>query len=358
MYKLILVILWTVLISCSCQNEAKKTETAKPTAEIPKAEQMTTYKTIGEVQRLDSAIDELIDKDAKIEILASGFDWSEGPVWVDAIGGLLFCDIPPNNMHVWKEGMTDAPVYLTPSGYTGEVERGGEVGSNGLIVNQKNQLVLCQHGDRRIAFLDAPWTDPKPNYATIADKHDGKRFNSPNDIIQKSNGHYYFTDPPYGLEKQMNDPAKEIDFQGVYRSDSDGNVTLLVETMTRPNGLAFSPDENILYVANSDPAQAIWNAFDVREDGTLSNERVFYDATGDEGKGLPDGMKIDSKGNIFATGPGGVYVMNPEGKLLGKINTTEATSNCAFGGANRDYLYMTCDMHLMRIKLKTESALK
>lgn len=346
-----------VLIIVSLGLACKPSETTKEQSKDSKVPEMIEYKTIGEVERLDPSIDDLIDVNAKIEILASGFIWSEGPVWVDAINGLLFCDIPPNKIHVWKEGMTEAPVFLTPSGYTSDIERGGEVGSNGLIINKDKQLVLCQHGDRRIAMLDAAWDDPKPNYKTIADKYDGKRFNSPNDVIQKSNGEYYFTDPPYGLEKQMDDPTKEIDFQGVYKSDGDGNVTLLVETMTRPNGLAFSPDEKVLYVANSDPDKAIWNAYDVNEDGTISNERVFYDTTGGEGKGLPDGMKIDKHGNIFATGPGGVFVMNAEGKLLGKIKTTEATSNCAFGGTNRDYLYMTCDMHLMRIKLKTSSAL-
>lgn len=346
-----------VILCCFCLAACNQKTTKNNTPTKSKEQSMKAYKTIGEVIRIDPAINDLIAEDAKIEILASGFVWSEGPVWVDDLDGLLFCDIPPNKIHFWKEGMDEAPVYLTPSGYTSEIKRGGEVGSNGLIINKKNQLVLCQHGDRRIAYLNSPWDDAKPNYETIADKHDGKRFNSPNDIIQKSNGDYYFTDPPYGLEFQMKDPAKEIDFQGVYRSDSDGNVTLLVETMTRPNGLAFSPDESVLYIANSDPKLAIWNAYDVNSDGTLSNERVFYNATGEEGKGLPDGMKIDNKGNIFATGPGGVYVMNPEGKVLGKINTTEATSNCTFGGPNRDYLYMTCDMHLMRIKLNTKSAL-
>jgi len=258
---------------------------------------------------------------------------------------------------MWKEGMTEAPLYVTPSGYTSEAERGGEVGSNGLIINKDRQLVMCQHGDRRIAILDAEWDDAKANYKTIADKYNGKRFNSPNDIIQKSNGDYYFTDPPYGLEFQMKDPAKEIDYQGVYRCDANGEVSLLTETLTRPNGLAFSPDESILYIANSDPEIAIWNAYDVNADGSLSNERLFYDATSRPGKGLPDGMKIDKHGNIFATGPGGVFVMDSNGKLLGLINTTEATSNCAFGGKDNNYLYMTCDMHLMRIKLSTTGAI-
>ena len=338
-----------LVLSTGC----KSTGSDQKENSIPDQKIMKDYNTIGEVIKLDASLDNLIAPDAKIEILASGFDWSEGPVWVDEINGLLFCDIPPNKIHIWKEGDTEAAVYLTPSGYTSDIERGGEVGSNGLIINQDGKLVLCQHGDRRIASLDAPLNDPSPNYKTIADKYDDKRFNSQNDVIQKSNGDYYFTDPPYGLEKQMDDPSKEIDFQGVYKSDADGNVTLLVQTMTRPNGLAFSPDEKVLYVANSDPEKALWNAYDVQEDGTLDNERIFYNATGESGKGLPDGMKVDKSGNIYATGPGGVFVMNNNGKVLGKINTTEATSNCAFGGKDRDYLYMTCDMHLMRIKLKS-----
>ncbi len=337
-----------------CCNQPSNTDIEKPKANNL---EMIKYKTIGEVERIDPSLDALIPKDAKIEILASGFEWSEGPVWVDELDALLFCDIPPNKIHVWKEGNTEAPVYLTPSGYTGKAERGGEVGSNGLIVNSGGNLVLCQHGDRRIAQLEGDWNNAKPNYKTIADKWNGKRFNSPNDVIQKSNGDYYFTDPPYGLEFQMKDPAKEIDFQGVYKSDEEGKTTVLCKTMSRPNGLAFSPDESILYVANSDPDKALWNAFDVATDGSLTNERIFYDATGNDGKGLPDGMKIDKAGNIFATGPGGVYVLSAEGKLLGMIRTTEATSNCAFGGENRDYLYMTCDMHLMRIKLSTSGGI-
>jgi len=284
-----------VSIALSCKQDGKK----DPVQTKDKKQEIMTYKTIGEVNRLDPAIDKLIPIEAKIEILASGFDWSEGPVWVDELDGLLFCDIPPNKIHLWKQGMSEAPVYLTPSGYTGEKQRGGEVGSNGLIVNKNGQLVLCQHGDRRIAFLDAKWDDAKPSYKTIADKYEGNRFNSPNDVIQRSNGDYYFTDPPYGLELQMEDPTKEIDYQGVYRCKANGEVSLLTKTMTRPNGLAFSPDESILYV----------------------------------------------------------YVMDPNGKLLGMINTTEATSNCAFGGKDKDYLYMTCDMHLMRIKLSTTSAI-
>lgn len=337
----------------ACKNNSNNKAVSTAKEEITN-QTMPVYKTIGEILRLDPAINDLIPEDAKIEILASGFDWSEGPVWVDDLDALLFNDIPPNNMHIWKEGDIEAKVFLNPSGYTGSVERGGEVGANGMIVNKQRQLVLCQHGDRRIAYLDADLENPSPSYQTIADKHQGNKFNSPNDIIQKSNGDYYFTDPPYGLEFQAKDPAREIPYQGVYRSSLDG-VTLLTKSMTRPNGLAFSPDESKLYVANSDPDQVIWNVYDVEPDGTLQNEAVFFDANGKKGKGLPDGMKVDKEGNIYATGPGGVFVFNASGNQLGLINTTEATSNCAFGGPNKDYLYMTCDMHLMRIKLMNKS---
>ena len=306
------------------------------------------------IERLDPALDRLVAPDATIEVLAGGYDWSEGPVWVKSGGYLLFSDIPPNAIHRWKDG-EGARLYLRPSGYTGTEPRGGEVGSNGLTLDRDGRLVLAQHGDRRIARMDAPLTDPQPKFSPLADRYNGARFNSPNDLVFHSNGDLYFTDPAYGMEKQWDDPKREMDYAGIFRRARDGTVSLMTREMTRPNGLAFSPDERRLYVAQSDQNAAIWRVFDVRPDGSLANSRVLFDATSmTKGrKGLPDGLKIDTQGNLFATGPGGVLVITPEGKHLGTINTGQATSNCAFGDDGRT-LYMTADDYLMRVKLKTK----
>ena len=341
-------LLLVALLIVGCQDTPEETET-EATVATP------TYPTIGNIERLDLALDALVPQDATLEVLAEGFDWSEGPVWVPAGGYVLFSDIPPNAIYRWKEGEGKS-LYLQPSGYTSDVARSGEVGSNGLVLDAQGRLVLAQHGDRRIARLDAPLDAPTPTYTSLADRYDGKRFNSPNDLVYHSSGALYFTDPPYGLEQQTDDPAKEIDYQGVYRLATDGAVTLLTDELSRPNGIAFSPDEQTLYVANSDPDRALWMAYDVEPDGSIANGRVFFDATDfvQQGKkGLPDGLKIDALGNLFATGPGGVLVFAPDGTHLGTFNTTEATSNCAFGD-DGSTLYITADMYLLRIGLSTK----
>lgn len=306
------------------------------------------------IERLDPALDQLIAPDAAIEVLAGGYDWTEGPVWVKDGGYLLFSDIPPNQIHRWKQG-EGAKLYLTPSGYTSKEPRGGEVGSNGLTLDREGRLVLAQHGDRRIARMDAPLSSPQARFTTLADRYQKARFNSPNDLVFRSNGDIYFTDPAYGMEKQWDDPKREMNYAGVFRRTPDGTVTLLTKEMTRPNGIAFSPDERRLYVAQSDQAAAIWRVFDVKGDGSIENSRVLFDATalGKSRRGLPDGLKIDTAGNLFATGPGGVLVITPQGKHLGTIMTGQATSNCAFGDDGRT-LYMTADDYLMRVKLKTK----
>ncbi len=313
-----------------------------------------SYRALGFVERLDPALDALIPKDARMEILADGFRWTEGPVWVKDGGYLLFSDIPPNKVLKWKEG-EGVSLYLHPSGYTGSKARGGEPGSNGLILDPQGRLVLCQHGDRKVARMAAPTSKPEAKYETLTDRYQGKRFNSPNDAVYHTSGALYFTDPPYGLEKLMEDSAKELRFQGVYRLSPSGEVTLLDDTVTRPNGIAFSPDEKTLYVANSDPEKAIWKAYDVKPDGTLANGRIFFDATSKVGKlkGLPDGLKVDHKGNLFATGPGGVLVFSPQGKHLGTLMTGEATSNCGWGD-DGTVLYVTVHMYLVRIKTSTK----
>ncbi len=305
----------------------------------------------GEIRRLDPRLDAIVPAGAKMEQLADGFEWSEGPVWVRDGGYLLFSDIPNNAVMKWKEG-EGISVFLKPAGYTGSADPSGEPGSNGLLVDKQGRLVLCEHGDRRIARLEK---DGKKT--TLADKYDGKRFNSPNDGTFKSNGDLYFTDPPYGLPKQAEDPSRELDFCGVYRLSTDGKVTLLTDKMTRPNGIAFSPDEKILYVAQSDPAAAVLMAYDVKPDGTIDAEhgREFQNGTSLVGRypGLPDGMKVDVHGNLFATGPGGVWIIAPDGKPLGVLATGQATANCGFGD-DGSTLYITADMFLVRIKLTTQ----
>ncbi len=307
----------------------------------------SSYPTLGKIIKYDNALDKLIAPDAKIEVLASGYVWTEGPVWVKNGNYLLFSDVPDNTIFKWKES-EGVSVFLKPSGYTGTGVYSNEPGSNGLIINQKGELVACEHGDRRVSAMPLSHGGKR----TLADNFEGKKFNSPNDVVQHSSGAYYFTDPPYGLPKQEKDSGIELPF-GVYRIGTDGKVSQVISDLTRPNGLAFSPDEKILYVAQSDPERAFIMAYPVQVDGSLGKGKVFYDATPTvkEGKlrGLPDGLKIDKQGNIFSTGPGGVLVITPEAKLLGIIHTGEATANCAWGD-DGSTLYITADMYLCRIK--------
>ena len=309
------------------------------------------YPTFGAIERLDPRFDRLVPRDATLEKLAEGFDWSEGPVWDGKGGFLVFSDVPMNTVFHWKDG-EKVRAFLKPSGYTGSTQRVGEPGSNGLTRDAEGRLVLCQHGDRRVARL----ADDGKSFVTLADRFEGKRFNSPNDAAYKSNGDLYFTDPPYGLLRKNDDPAKELPFNGVFRLAKDGKVTLLTKEMTYPNGIAFAPDEKTLYVANSDPQKAIWMAFPVKADGTLGKGRVFADTTAmvkAGKKGLPDGMKVDNAGNLFVTGPGGVLVYDPDGTHLGTFATGEATANCGWGD-DGSTLYITADMYLGRVRLTTK----
>lgn len=311
--------------------------------------------TIGEIVRFENRMDQLIPSDAKIELLASGFEWSEGPLWIqDSNGGyLLFSDIPRNSIMRWKEG-EGISLFMKPSGYTGIADYGREPGSNGLTLDRQGRIIFCEHGDRRISRLEKGG-----GKKTLADSHMGKRFNSPNDAVVKSNGDIYFTDPPYGLPKGFADPRRELDFCGVFRLSPGGEITLLTKEMSRPNGIAFSPDEQVLYVAQSDSRNPIIRAFPVKTDGTLDDGKVLYDFSSQMRKfpGGPDGLKVDQHGNLFTTGPGGVYVITPEGKPLGRIHTGKRTSNCAWGD-DGSVLYMTVDDDLCRIKTKTKGAKK
>ncbi len=308
------------------------------------------YPAVGKIERVDPRLDELIPRDAVLERLAEGFAWTEGPVWIRDGEYLLFSDIPKNAIMKWKEpeGISR---FMERAGYTGTTLRGGESGTNGLLLDPQGRLVLCQHGDRRIVRVekDGRWT-------TLVDRYQGKRLNSPNDAVFKSNGDLYFTDPPYGLPKGPDDPTRELQFCGVYRVSTKGEVTLLTDQMTRPNGIGFSPDEKTLYVAQSDPAKAVWMAFEVKGDGTLGPGRVFFDATPwlkQKLPGLPDGLKVDKKGNLFATGPGGVSVFAPDGTFLGRVNTGVPTANCRFGG-DGSVLYVTANQWLCWIRTSTK----
>lgn len=308
-----------------------------------------SYPTIGEIRKMDPELENLISGDAKIEVLASGFEWVEGPLWVKDSSYFLFSDVPNNKILKWKEG-EGVSVFMQPSGYTGISDYGDEPGSNGLLLDDKGQLVVCEHGDRRISVLIH-----NGGKRTLVDNYKGKRLNSPNDGVFRSNGDLYFTDPPYGLPKHFEDSRRELEFCGVYRLTATGKLELLTKGMSRPNGIAFSPDEKTLYVAQSDPKKAIWKAFVVNEDGSLGKSRVFYDATALVGKvpGLPDGMKVDKFGNLWATGPGGIHIFNPSGTLLGRIETGGKISNCAWGD-DGTVLYFTADDEICRIKTKSK----
>lgn len=308
-------------------------------------------KSIALVDRYSESLDDIISTEARLDTIATGMEWSEGPVWVASENMLLFSDVPKNTIYKWTQeaGISS---YLIPSGYTDSIPRAGESGSNGLTINKAGELVLSQHGDRRIAVMKSDLKEPKPSFVSIADNYKGKKLNSPNDVVQDSNGNYYFTDPPYGLANQERDSTKETMFQGVYKVTTDGNIYLLIDSLSRPNGIALSPDEKTLFVANSDPEKARWYTYELG-DNAVKNGKIFYDATplAKDLPGLPDGMKINKQGIVFATGPGGVFIFNPNAELLGKIRFDGPTSNCAFAD-NDKTLFVTADMNVVKITLK------
>jgi gluconolactonase len=300
------------------------------------------------ITRLDPRFDPLVPKEAQVEKIADGFTWVEGPVWHKQGGYLLFSDIPTNSIYKWTptEGIS---LFLKNSGYSGStLFAGKEPGSNGLTLDADGRLVLCRHGDRQIGRLEADGT-----ISTVADRYDGHRINSPNDLAFKSNGDLYFTDPPFGLPMLFDDPDK-APVQGVYRVASDGTVTRLITDIKAPNGIAFSPDEKTLYVSDVDPKRAAWLAYDVMDDGTVANGRVFFDATRwrkDPFFG-PDGFKVDKQGNIFGARPGGLSVIAPDGTLLGTIETGRPTSNVAWGEDGHT-LFITGGASVYRLRLTT-----
>ena len=311
----------------------------------------TPFKTIGTMERYDSAIGQIISPDAQAEILTDGFRWSEGPLWLEKEKMLLFSDVPTNTVYKWTPA-GGKEIYLKPSGYTSTVPRGGEMGSNGVLLNKEGQLVLCQHGDRRMARMNAPLAKPTAEFVTLADKHKGKRLNSPNDACYSSRGELFFTDPPYGLPRGERDSTKETPFNGVYKVKSNGDVVLLVDSLTKPNGIAFFPGDKEILIANSDPQKPNWYLYEVKGDA-LVNGRLFYGLAGYDRRmpGLPDGFKIDKKGNVYASGPGGIYFFNRQGKLLGMLKLPNATSNVALSGDEKT-MYVTNSMQVLRVQLR------
>ncbi|QEG24209.1 SMP-30/gluconolactonase/LRE family protein [Mariniblastus fucicola] len=300
------------------------------------------------IEKLDDGLDALIDVNAPIEVISTGHQWSEGPVWIKDGNFLIWSDVPRNKISKWDPETGETTVFMDPSGYDGPKTKWREPGSNGLLLGNDGLLHACDHGNRRVYRVEKDGTK-----TTIADRFEGKRFNSPNDLIIHSNGDIYFTDPPYGLKDEA---SREIEWHGVYRIKPDGSVTLLTKEMTRPNGIGLSPDEKTLYVAQSDKEAPVFQSWPIKDDGTLGDGKVLYDTSqwvkkGDPG--MPDGMAVDTQGNIWGTGPGGVLIISPEGKLLGRILMGKPTANCAFGD-DGSTLYMTSSGFICKVQTKVK----
>jgi gluconolactonase len=313
------------------------------------------------IERLDPALDDIVPVKPVLEKVATGpgFKWTEGPVWIPA-GYLLFAEIPSNSIRKWAPG-TGVSIFLQPSGWKDSTPyTGPEPGSNGMTLDRRGRLTVAGHAHRDVWRLEQ--TDPKAQVTILADTYQGKRLNSPNDLAYKSDGALYFTDPPYGLPGKDSDPTKELQFSGVYRlpgalgqkpgaPPDRARLELLVKNLPRPNGICFSPDEKYLYVNNSEPKK-IWMRYTVKADGTLTDGKVFFDATSDTRMGAPDGQKVDQKGNLYSAGPGGVWIFSPEGKHLGTLDIPERVGNVAWGGADHKTLYVAASSSIYRITLK------
>jgi gluconolactonase len=314
--------------------------------------QTPTPELVGGVEQVDSALARLVDPAARPEVLGRGYRWAEGPVWARRQNYLLFSDVPNNRIWRWRAG-AGLDVFMDPSGLVGPVpDYFNEAGANGLAIDPAGRLVMADSGTRAIARVDLA-TRRK---TILADRFEGKRFNSPNTVTVAKNGAIYFTDPPYGLKDQDNSPVRELDFQGLYRLDPDGKLHLLDRSHYRPNGIVLSPDQRTLYLALSDEKRPEILAYPVDARGNLGSPRVFHDTRPQQavgGKGLPDGMVTDRTGNLFATGPGGVHVLTPAGKLLGVIATGKAIANCCFGGPTGSTLFLTSHDMLARIETRT-----
>ncbi len=306
------------------------------------------------VEWYDEAVPPLIDTNATAKIIGRGFEWSEGPVWIASLKKLIFSDVPQNKIYQWNEGDTMSTVYLTPSGYTDAAPRKGETGSNGLALDREGKLLLCQSGNRQVARMNAPPDSPSAVYTALAKEYSGKRFNSPNDIITDRKNNIYFTDPIYGLPEGEHDPERELKFEGVYKI-ANGKVQLLIDSISRPNGIALSQDEKTLYIASSDDKMPAWYAYTLDDNGSIISGGILLDAKPlkdkAEVKQGPDGFKLDNAGNIFSSGPDGINIISPQGKLLGLIKVfNRACSNCVFDETKK-VLFVTADDVVLRVEL-------
>ena len=330
-------------------DSASASTDSDATAEPPTA---ASFETVGKLTTYDAAFAEVADASARVEKLTGDeFTWSEGPTWVrDGGGYLLFNDVPENRMYRWSqaEGLS---IFLEPSGYAGPpLDTLREGGANGLFTEADGSVLLADSGNRLIARFNAA----DKSRVALAETFQDKRFNSPNDVVARGDGTVFFTDPPYGLKDGDESPAKEQAVNGIYRIDADGAVYLLDDSLNRPNGIAFSPDGNTLYVANSDAERPIWMAYTLDATGNVVDKREFANASdlvGDDAPGLPDGLAVSTEGLVFATGPGGVLVFAADGTRLGRIETGSAIANAAFGDDGRT-LYMTSHKFLARVPLK------
>jgi gluconolactonase len=296
---------------------------------------------IGSIERLDPAFDALVSKDARLEKVAGGFTFTEGPLWRPD-GHLWFSDVVANKVRsLTPDGQVS--VLIEKAGGPNTPPPGSYLGSNGMIADKDGTVLLCQHEARRIARIGKDMS-----ITPVVEKFEGKRLNSPNDLVYKSDGALYFSDPSYGLMRQDQDPEKELTFNGVYRY-AGGKLQAIIKDLSRPNGLGFSPDEKVLYVANTEPKK-FWMRYDVAADGSVSNGRVFADVSTEKASGGPDGLKLDTKGNLYGTGPGGVWVFSPDGKHLGTIKTPETPSNVNWGDDGKT-LYITAVTSVYRVKL-------
>lgn len=339
--RFVFVAAFSILLVMSC-NHKPKTDTAENKV-------TDTIMDMFKIEIYDPSALTMVDSNATFEILAKGFLWSEGPLWIDELQAVIFSDVPTNKIYKWSE-QDSLSVYLEYAGHSGEDNKDSGLGPNGLILDLENNLLICQHGDRRIARLDSDLNNPQPQFITIADSYNEKKFNSPNDLAIDLAGHIYFTDPPYG---QPDNKTGEIGINGVFKISPDKEVTMLVDSLSRPNGIALSLDEQTLYINQSDRDNPVLYSYDITENGTLENGTVLFDflALSKTAKGLPDGLKVHKSGNIFATGPGGVHIISKEGKHLATIKTGKSTANCAFS-TDQKYLYMTTTDMLIRVGLK------
>jgi gluconolactonase len=297
---------------------------------------------VGKILRLDPAFDALVSKDARIEKVAGGFTFTEGPLWRPQ-NVLWFSDVPGNVVRsVSPAG--DVKVLIPNAGGIASPGPGALIGPNGMVSDKDGAVLLCQHGSRRIVRVG-----PDMAITPVLEKFEGHRFNSPNDMVYRSDGALYFTDPPYGLAKQDDDPAKELKFNGVFLY-KDGVLKAIVKDLNRPNGIALSPDEKTLYVSNSDEKKRFWMRYDVAADGTVTNGRVFFDLASAKEQGIPDGMKVDSQGNVYASGPEGIWVFSPDGKHIGTIQPGETAANAGWGEDGKS-LYITASTSVYRIRV-------